>query len=567
MEKLQKDAPLLAAKLPYTPRSESLHVESWEEANALFTHRDDPSALVWCVFGIGMAYCLTIAQAWLEEDFEHTLVFIVDDPADYKQCPKRDTLLNNPQVRLFYLSPKQNLVAFAEYLAQLFILQTLSISCLPQRKNSRYLQLKKKLKHVSLSSNSAIIDCVNRPQNVVNNLIHNLSFIDGSIQLDSLKKALKGIPCIICGAGPSLKKALPILKTLQNKAFIIAGGSAANILEKAQIVPHLRAAIDPNLTEGRLVQYQNHFEVPFVYRSRVSHHALKCVHATKLFSRGASLLSLSTWMEDLLGIRGSIMKGGHSVTNFASRLALLFACDPIIYLGVDLSFSEGKKYADIVHLDGSDETAATPVNSLEWEQRTPYTDEKGEVHLSTWKWLAEAHWLSDFAIQHKTHAFYNASSDGIPISSIPYIDLHSLSKNHNRDLTAHLHHLLQHGKKISLSKQDIHSVVLSLHSSLVQCKELLEEQTERLVAIGQERMWIGTENTLTDLLLFEEPAYRHILQVYDKLQHTLYSRRCQSKGIWNVTPQWEIDIHRLNYLSLITDHLLEEPSLWPIKKI
>src|SRR5690606_30787893 len=81
------------------------------------------------------------------------------------------------------------------------------------------------------------------------NLLKNFRYLSKSFQAESLKGCFQGIPAIICGAGPSLTQALPVLSECKEKALLIAGGSTITALSKNGILPHLSLAVDPNPEE------------------------------------------------------------------------------------------------------------------------------------------------------------------------------------------------------------------------------------------------------------------------------------------------------------------------------
>lgn len=78
----------------------------------------------------------------------------------------------------------------------------------------------------------------------LDNTIKNLKYILKNPDVSNLKGLFENLPVIIVSAGPSLEKNINDLKNLYHKALIISVGSAANILEKHNICPHIMLGID-----------------------------------------------------------------------------------------------------------------------------------------------------------------------------------------------------------------------------------------------------------------------------------------------------------------------------------
>ena len=62
------------------------------------------------------------------------------------------------------------------------------------------------------------------------NFYKNLFELPKAKPASSLFSKFDKVPAIICGAGPSLEKNLPLLGTLKDRAIIFAGGTAMNAL-------------------------------------------------------------------------------------------------------------------------------------------------------------------------------------------------------------------------------------------------------------------------------------------------------------------------------------------------
>ena len=98
---------------------------------------------------------------------------------------------------------------------------------------------------------------------LMTNVFENLHMKGEVKRADHLEGAFRGVPAIICGAGPSLSESIDALKELKDRALIIGGGSALAPLSRHHIPIHFSAALDPDPPTERFYR-QNHFETPLV---------------------------------------------------------------------------------------------------------------------------------------------------------------------------------------------------------------------------------------------------------------------------------------------------------------
>lgn len=197
----------------------------------------------------------------------------------------------------------------------------------------------------------------------------------------ALKGAFEGVPAIIVGAGPSLERNGYLLKAFEEKALIFAGGSALNVID---IEPHFGGSIDAE-APYRQFKMQPFAEVPFCYQARMNLDNFKLVHGERLLFPDSSSEAIN-W------ITGEEMfDGGWTVGNFMTAVAVLLGCSPIIFVGMDLCYEKGKKYAQI--------QADVPEGLIQVGDCMTQRD-----------WLMAARWTEELG---KGRNFINATEGGI----------------------------------------------------------------------------------------------------------------------------------------------------------
>jgi hypothetical protein len=149
-----------------------------------------------------------------------------------------------------------------------------------------------------------------------------------------------GKPMVIVAPGPSLARNAHLLKGLAGKALITCFSHSLKPVLAAGVTPDFIVTVDP-----QDVRY--HFAGCDVSNSCIVNAAT--VHPSLFELPAARFLTLSAncaiddWIFDALG-EDALVPGGGSVATSALSLALRWKCDPIVFVGLDLSFPNGEYY-------------------------------------------------------------------------------------------------------------------------------------------------------------------------------------------------------------------------------
>lgn len=208
----------------------------------------------------------------------------------------------------------------------------------------------------------------------------------------ALKNRFQGIPAVICGGGPSLKKNIHHLDP--DKALIFAGGSALNQLS---IEPHFGASIDRSAPNSFFSKHC-FWQVPFFYQSRMNPANFSMLHGEKLYVPDGCYPA-EPWLSG-----HELFDGGWTVGTFLTSLAAWLGCDPIIYIGMDLCYEEDRKYAFC-------ETPCPSDALIETQNRF------GQNVLTQRDWLMAADWMAELASRRWDKTFINATEGGLSLRS------------------------------------------------------------------------------------------------------------------------------------------------------
>jgi hypothetical protein len=149
-----------------------------------------------------------------------------------------------------------------------------------------------------------------------------------------------GLPMVIVAPGPSLAKNITQLHGLRGKAILTAFSHSLKPVLAAGIAPDLVVTVDP-----QDVRY--HFEGADLSRiclvnAATVHPALFELPAQRFLTLSANC-AIDDWIFDGCG-EDAVVPGGGSVATTAFSLALKWGCDPIVFVGLDLSFTGGAYY-------------------------------------------------------------------------------------------------------------------------------------------------------------------------------------------------------------------------------
>lgn len=530
LELWAKERPVEALRLQYSsyplPEWKLYEIDSQEEASQWYKNLPLDHAKVLYIYGIGYGEYYLPLKKWLKKDSEHRVVFLEDEKGVLQHFfarPLATQMLKDPQVIICSLE-----AGVLETLYWSFVLSPFAVTALKSYQNNKpFEELKKKIAYETAMKNALVEEYLKYGAAFFRNFYPNMLHLSGSYWGNALFGKFKGVPAIICGAGPSLEKHLANLPALKEKALVFAGGSALNALANKRITPHFGAGIDPNSTQALRLD-KTEANVPFFYRSRMNAEAVSKITGQKLYISGVGGYDIAEYYEKKLGLEADFLDEGHNVINFCSEIAVRMGCNPIIYIGLDLAFTEMKAYAE-----GIDESLVSEqelLSTRDEEKRGIYREDIfGKPVLTLWKWVAESEWLSNFAISHPETTFINATEGGIGIREVPNQPLTALPLK--EDPLPEIQTVIQAASMPHVSKEILKIYTVELKESLQKCKEiigkLIEEIEKEKLKVETNGILTSGESALLETDLYAEPGYIYVLDIF----HQVYVRVQNKKAV------------------------------------
>ncbi|MDI3477379.1 MAG: hypothetical protein PWQ59_904 [Thermoanaerobacterium sp.] len=239
------------------------------------------------------------------------------------------------------------------------------------------------------------------------NFMENLEFVFRSVPVKSFFGVFKNIPAVIVSAGPSLDKNIEQLKEAKGKCVIICVGTALKALLKKNIEPDFVVSIDGGINNFK------HFDgckikSPLVYDLTLYPKILKEYEGPLIIAEIAS--TYTKLLSDKLSLDFGKLSTGPSVANLSLDFAYMLGCNPIVFIGQDLAYSDHR-----THASGTTyEKDRIKENSDEKEYI--YVDGNYEKNVLTDRVLLSFKtWFENYIYGHPDRTYINATEGGVLI--------------------------------------------------------------------------------------------------------------------------------------------------------
>ncbi|MFT4554453.1 MAG: hypothetical protein ACI9S8_003104 [Chlamydiales bacterium] len=495
------------------------------------------------VYGIGLAYSFHELKEWLESNSENHLLYLEDDLRVLKSflhLPYAEEIFNHPQVQIFEVHEDK------EIRKRMFNELVLYFNMIPRTSTSLpfYNMNKAELYYLYRQE---ILDSFNLLRltqdeylsfgsSYLMNFYSIILSLDKSFIGDSLQNCFRNVPAIICGAGPSLEKNVFFLKTLQNRALILAPGSSIIALEKHDIEPHLGGSGDASpIQYGRMVSH-SHFELPMIYKSRTNHKAFRSFHGPRIYSYGNTQYPILDQIENHLSLKGHALDNGMSMQQHITEWACYMGCNPIIYVGLDLALTDNKTYSNGIDSEGKIKEFASQENCLLLDACVERNDIYGKKVHTYSKWIYEAEMSSLFPKKYPNHTFINSTEGGLGIDGISNTPLHTVAEkylNRTYDLKSLIHTKLhcRESKKVAFTDivNEIYKVKNAFEKTLADCSKL-KKTIEKVIDRLKNKPQASFQKNLTIFIelkkeLYNDPMYKLFIKPINIIRHCTFERQ------------------------------------------
>jgi len=176
----------------------------------------------------------------------------------------------------------------------------------------------------------------------LSNTLENIMAVAKHPPIKKLFGRFRNVPALVVSAGPSLDRNLDLLRVLEHSALLICVDTSLGPLYRSGIRPHLVLAGDPSELNFRHLEGLGETGAALVAEP-MTHPRIVSEFKGKKFIMSFNE-TLMRKLSEFMGDFGTVKAWG-SISTGAFDLARRLGCDPIVFVGQDLSFTGGRYYA------------------------------------------------------------------------------------------------------------------------------------------------------------------------------------------------------------------------------
>lgn len=315
-----------------------------EEAGRLADSVDTTDKLVLFIHGFGLGYHV---ERLLEKSGRETQLFVFEPRIEILRAAveardlaavfssRRVTIFTDPDKAAFFAALMPHAAAMQVGYATLRHPPSMQVA---RSEHSAFEALTQEFTAYAKTSVSTLVINGRR---TAENIIRNLPWYVAAPSLSRLSGAFVGEPAIIVSAGPSLRKNKHLLTEAAGNAVIIAVQTTLQPLLELGIEPHFVTSLDYHDISSRFFE-----RLPSNLRTELVAEP-KATEAVFGLHPGPISLLGNEFADALLSemrLEKARLNAGATVAHLAFYLAEHLGCDPIIFVGQDLGFSDGLCY-------------------------------------------------------------------------------------------------------------------------------------------------------------------------------------------------------------------------------
>jgi len=196
----------------------------------------------------------------------------------------------------------------------------------------------------------------------VRDVLDNLELLREHPSFLALTGKYRGVPAFIVGAGPSLGKNGHLVAEATKKGIVFAVNSSARALERHGAEPQVLACME-SLDVSNILSQVSYIDRVARAFSLTAHPSALRTGKGPLLHVFEGIVQLNAPLKELTGHNGLSVSG--SVTTLVFSLAERLGCSPIVFVGQDLAYTDGKAYAQGTPYEASRVRVGADGHSLE----------------------------------------------------------------------------------------------------------------------------------------------------------------------------------------------------------
>ena len=302
--------------------------------------------------------------------------------------------------------------------------------------------------------------------------VKNFKYTLNSTFLDEIEGEYINKPAIILSAGPSLEKNINLLKQCNEEFIIISGGRTLSKLEEINVKPDIIAIIDGDERSYDLVKDNLNIDVPLVFCNYTNEEIVDNHVGKKIYD--------STGIDFIGPIVKKIQKPrfeGGSVAHSCINTAIHLGCNPIVFIGQDLAYTNNKIHADFCELKSKKYKEEEVFDNLKSENDIFIDDIYGNKVRTSLSLNTFRENIEEIIRENKNVKFINATEGGALINGAEVMTLQNVislyGKNKIGDKVLHLNRTLKKEEK-SKAICEFEKTLKYLKDMKIKCNKLID---------------------------------------------------------------------------------------------
>jgi hypothetical protein len=319
--------------------------EPIDEAKRLIAHIDFDERVAFFVHGLGLGYHV---EQLLDRASDEALICVCEPDLRMirtaLECRDLSRLIESRRV-MFLTKPDKSeiFVRLAQHMAMFSMdYETVEHGPSVRLNPAHHAQFREWMGEWAAYCRTSINTLVINGRRTSENIARNIGWYAATPSVARLKDRHKGEPAIIVSAGPSLRKNKHLIKDVADKVVVVAVQTTLQPLLELGVEPHYVTSLDYHDICTRFFE-----KLPPMLRTEL---VAEPKATTAIFGMNPGPLSLlgNDFAESLLRemkLGKAKIPAGATVAHLAYYLAEHMGCDPIIFVGQDLGFSDGLCYS------------------------------------------------------------------------------------------------------------------------------------------------------------------------------------------------------------------------------
>jgi hypothetical protein len=250
------------------------------------------------------------------------------------------------------------------------------------------------------------------------NTLQNVPVLAREANAAALDSRFQRVPAVIVAAGPSLDRRLDDLRAIQDRVVMVAVDTAARPLLSSGVRPHLVVAVDPSAHNARHLEGLPPDPGTWLVAECSLHPTAFESFSGRTFCFRVAEHEPWPWLR-AAGLDAGLLRAWGSVLTTAFDLALRMGCDPIVFVGADLAYTDDRPYCrdTIYEEDWAQETSRGQDLRAVWRQWMPAHASReaavdGREAVTSARLVAFRGWLVESAARAQRRVI-NATGGGI----------------------------------------------------------------------------------------------------------------------------------------------------------